>query len=106
MVARTVRNWPGSNANAARCSGGTAKVMATAPAASGLTRAIGSSWKRAAVDMVSVRFEVVEGFEAIEAAVHGLAGGGAERRGFGGVGRTALGAGHLLTLQRLARELD
>jgi hypothetical protein len=42
-VARRVRNWPGSKAKVSRSVAGMAKVMATAPAASGLTRLTVSS---------------------------------------------------------------
>ena len=59
MLARTVRNWPGSNAKASRSSGGTDKVMATDSPASGWTRAMRSSWNRGAVDAAETAGEAV-----------------------------------------------
>src|SRR3990167_1133087 len=67
MVVRSVRNWPGSKAKVSRSSGGMCSDTATDPAASGWMRETVRSWKRGtALLMVSVRLEVVEGFQAVE----------------------------------------
>src|SRR5690606_6167458 len=100
MVARRVRNWPGSKAKRSRSPSGMAKVIATAPAASGLTRLMASSWKRGA-DMASglrllIGFEIVEGLLAVEALVQRLAGRGPELGGDDGVGGAALWTGDRL----------
>src|SRR3990167_8225187 len=106
MVVRSVRNWPGSKAKVSRSSGGMCSDTATDPAASGWMRETVRSWKRGtALLMVSVRLEVVEGFQAVEALEECFARGGAERRGLCGVVRAALGAGHRGVADRVSAEL-
>src|SRR5665647_1289548 len=100
MLARSVRYWPGWKSKLSRSDSGTVRAIATEPAASGLICATRRVWKRGEVDMVrqigrkSIRFEIVKRFQAVQAAVKRLAGRGAKVRGFCGVGRAALRAGH------------
>ena len=91
-------------------------VTATEPAASGRTWATVRAWNEGVLDMrrergvfgvlgvaagavagavaISIGLEIIKGFQAVQAAVKRLTGGGAEMRNFGGVVGATLWAGN------------
>src|SRR6478609_4315810 len=94
MSLRKVRYWPWVKPKASRRSMGTSKETMTASSVSGSTARTRSGWKMTLMEGPSDRFEMFEGFAAAHAAVHRLAGGGAEGRQPLGVAAAAARAGH------------